>query len=114
MLKRVVVAAIGVAFLSGASLFAQDAKKAADGKKAYDAKGCSVCHLIAGKGSKIAPLDGVGTKLKEADIKKWLTDAAAMEKTLTPAPKIKMSSKKLTLTPTEIDDLVAYLLTLKK
>lgn len=113
-MRRAVIAAVAVAFLSGTSLFAQDAKKIADGKKIYDAKECAKCHLIGGKGNKIGPLDGVATKLNEVDIRKWLTDTVEMEKTLDHKPKVKMSSKKTKLTPAELDAVVAYMLTLKK
>src|SRR6478672_5776737 len=79
MMRRLMLTVAAVAYLSGTALFAQDAKKIADGKKVYDAKECAKCHMIAGKGNKIGPLDGVGTKLTEADIRKWFTDTAAME-----------------------------------
>lgn len=63
-MKRAVITAIGVAFLSGVSLFAQDPKLVATGKKLYDSKECAKCHLIAGKGNKIGPLDGVAPPWK--------------------------------------------------
>lgn len=115
-MRRAVVAMIGVALLSGASLYAQDPKKVAEGKKLYNSKECAKCHMIAGKGNKIGPLDGVGDKLSEAEIRKWFTDPIEMEKTLQKKPKVKMSSKakQMALTPPEIDALTAYMQTLKK
>jgi mono/diheme cytochrome c family protein len=100
--------------LSGSALFAQDAKKIADGKKLYDSKECAKCHSIAGKGAKIDPLDDVGSKLSEADIRQWLKDPASMEAKLTKKPKVKMSSKKIALTDAEVDALTAYMLSIKK
>jgi mono/diheme cytochrome c family protein len=100
--------------LSGTALMAQDAKKIADGKKLYDTKECAKCHSIAGKGAKISPLDGVGTKLSEADVKQWIVDPVAMEAKLTKKPKVKMSSKKTKLTDPEVDAVVAYMMSLKK
>ena len=38
----------------------------------YDAQKCSMCHAVAGKGNKNAPLDGVGAKLSDAQIKEWI------------------------------------------
>ena len=111
-MKRAVIAAIGVAFLSGATLFAQDPKLVSEGKKLYDAKECAKCHMIAGKGNKIGPLDsGHGLDVAPADMKKWMTDPLEMEKTLDHKPKVKMSSKakEMALKPAEIDALVAYL-----
>jgi mono/diheme cytochrome c family protein len=113
-MKRFVTAVIGMAFISGASLFAQDAKKIADGKKIYDSKECAKCHMIAGKGNKIGPLDGVGTKLGEADIRKGCTNTTEMEAKLDHKPKVKMSSKKIPLSPAEIDALTAYMMSLTK
>jgi mono/diheme cytochrome c family protein len=113
-MKRFVAAVAGTVFLSGVALFAQDAKKIADGKKLYDSKECVKCHMIAGKGNKIGPLDGVGTKLTEADIRKWLTAPVEMEAKLDHKPKVKMSSKKIALKDPEVDALVAYMMSLKK
>ena len=113
-MKRFVVAVVGIVCVSAGSLFAQDAKMVADGKKLYDQKQCAKCHMIAGKGNKIGPLDGVGTKLSEADIKKWFTNTTEMEAKLDHKPKVKMSSKKVPLTPAEIDALTAYMMSLKK
>ena len=42
------------------------------GQEVYTAQKCSVCHAIAGKGSKANPLDGVGTKLSADDIQAWI------------------------------------------
>ena len=47
---------------------AQDAALVKKGQEVYAAQKCSVCHSIAGKGSKTNPLDGVGAKLSAADI----------------------------------------------
>jgi mono/diheme cytochrome c family protein len=110
---RVVIIGLTIA-LAGANLAAQDAKQIADGKKVYGSKKCSECHSIAGKGETISKLDGVGSKLSEADIRLWLTSTAEMEKKLEKKPKVKMSSKKVKLTDPEIDALTAYMLSLKK
>ncbi len=51
---------------SAAIASAQDAEK---GKAVYAAQKCSMCHSIAGAGSKANPLDGVGKKLSADDIR---------------------------------------------
>ena len=115
-MKRIVIAVAAVAFLAGASLQAQDAKQAATGKQIYTAKECSKCHLINGKGNKTGgKLDGIAAKVTPADMRKWLTNPAEMEKGLDHKPKVKMSSKiaELKLKDADIDALVAYLQTLK-
>jgi mono/diheme cytochrome c family protein len=55
---------------------AQDLK--ARGEKVYADQKCSLCHSIVGKGNAKDALDGVGSKLSEADIRAWITDAAGM------------------------------------
>jgi len=95
-----------------AGVHAQDAKKVAAGKSLYDKNGCIKCHQIAGKGSKISPLDGVGSKLSAAEIKQWLTDPDAMTAKLPKKPAVKM--KKVDLPAADIDNLVEYMLSLKK
>jgi mono/diheme cytochrome c family protein len=42
----------------------------ARGQEVYTAQKCQLCHAVAGKGNKTNPLDGVGTKLSAADIKR--------------------------------------------
>ena len=117
-MTRRIVMMIGVLLLAGAPLFAQDAKKVSDGKKLWDAKECAKCDTIAGKGerqSKYSALDDVGARAKESEIRDWLKDPKKMEATLDHTPKTKMSSKitQMKLTDADIDNLTAYLLTLK-
>ena len=61
---HLVLAGLAVALVVGAPAVgrAQDAK-AQKGQQVYDAQKCSMCHSVAGKGSKANPLDGVGGKL---------------------------------------------------
>jgi mono/diheme cytochrome c family protein len=112
---RLVVLIVLATFVAAASVAAQDAAAASEGKKIYGAKDCAKCHMIAGKGNKIGKLDGIASKIDGAEMRKWLTQPAEMEKTLEKAPKVKMSSKikLMNLRPADIDSLVAYLGTLK-
>ena len=115
-MKRVLLTVVGAAFLSGAVVFAQDAKVEA-GKKAYETQKCSTCHVIAGKGTpKVGSvLDGIGAKMTAVDLKKWFTTTAAMEAKLAKKPMVKMSEYMKThkLTDADVDALVAYMQTLK-
>jgi mono/diheme cytochrome c family protein len=103
---------IALTMFAVAGLGAQDAKKAAAGKALYDKNGCAKCHQVAGKGSKMSPLDGVGSKLSAAEIKQWLTDPDTMTAKLAKKPAAKM--KKVELPAADIDALVEYMLSLKK
>lgn len=90
--------------------YGQDAKK---GEAVYTAQKCSVCHQIAGKGNKANPLDGVGTKLKAEDIHEWIVDPVAAAKKANSTKKPPMPAKYKTLPKADIDNLVAYMQSLK-
>jgi mono/diheme cytochrome c family protein len=105
---RVTIAFVGlVAVTSIAS--AQSAEK---GKDVFTAQKCSICHSIADVGNKKGALDKVGAKLSAADIRNWITAAPDM------AAKAKADRKPAmkaytTLAREDVDNLVAYLQTLK-
>jgi mono/diheme cytochrome c family protein len=111
------VAIIGLAGLPAAAQ-EPDPKLVAEGKKAYTKHDCSKCHRIGRVGAKKGPLDGVASKLTEAEIRKWLTAPAEMEAKMEEPPEgtNSMANKldKKPLTPAEVDALAAYMLTLKK
>ena len=82
------------------------------GKALYEKHKCMSCHQIDGKGIKMSPLNGVGSKLSAAEIKQWLTDPDAMTAKLPKKPPAKM--KKVELPDADLDALVEYMLSLKK
>jgi mono/diheme cytochrome c family protein len=103
---------------TGTAAQAPDAKLAGEGKKLYATYKCEKCHQIDGRGSKKGPLDGVGAKLTAADIRKWLTDPAAMEAKMDKKPTgtdaMSFALKTKGIEPHEVDALVAYIQTLTK
>ena len=101
---------MSAAILAPKAVMAQDAAK---GAQLYAAQKCSMCHMVAGKGNKMSPLDGVGAKLKPEDIKEWIVapDAAAAKAKSTKKPAMPKTYAKLP--PADIDSLVAYLQSLK-
>jgi cytochrome c553 len=113
-MKRFVTAVTAGLLVSSVGIvLAQDAKRIEAGRLLFSQKECTKCHQIAGRGNKEHPLDHVATKMNETDIRKWLTSPKEMEATLEKQPKLKMSSKKINLSAAQIDQLMAYLLTLK-
>ena len=98
-------------FAPGIAL-AEDPEKVAQGEKLYASEKCSKCHSIAGKGAKKGPLDGVGSKLSEEEIREWLVDPNTVAKRTKETRKPPMKPSKL---PKEdIEALVAYMQSLKK
>ena len=103
---------IVVAALAGLAAGTARAQDAAAGAKVFADQKCSVCHSIGGKGNAKGPLDDVGSKLSPADIRAWIEDAAGMT-TKTNATR-KPAMKSYTLAKGDVDNLVAYLSSLKK
>ena len=119
-MKGCLIAVVSAAIIGGTALTAaaQDAAKVDAGKAAYTAQKCATCHSIKGVGAgpKVgSALDGVGTKLPSADIKKWLTVPAEMEAKLAKKPMVTMSGylKTHKLTDADVEGLLAYMLSLK-
>jgi len=106
----IAVMAVGLLALAPGAARAQDAAK---GAQVYAAQKCQMCHSIAAKGGKISALDGVGTKLKAAEIKEWIVDPVAAAATQKSTKKPAMPKTYAKLPPADVDALVAYLQTLK-
>ena len=102
-----------VSVLAGGTASAQDKAVVEHGVKVYAAQKCNVCHSIEGKGKKTGPLDGVGSKLSEAEIRDWIVNAPEMTKKTksTKKPVMKNYAK---LPKEDVDGLVAYMMSLKK
>lgn len=109
MVRSMVVGAVLVLTVAGVAS-AQDAK--AKGEAVFAAQKCSLCHAIAGKGNAKGALDDVGSKLKADDIRAWIVDAKGM--TAKTGATRKPDMKAYSLPKDDVDNLVAYLTTLKK
>ncbi len=67
---------------------------------------CVACHMLGGQGAKVGPaLDGVGSRLSQQQILTWLRDP--------PAVKPGTAMPKLPLTDGQLEELAAFLSTLK-
>ena len=97
----------------GTAAHAQDAALIKRGQEVYAAQKCQMCHAIAGKGSKMNPLDGVGKKLSAEDIRKWITHPVEMTKQTKSTKKPPMPAKYGSLPAADLDALVAYMESLK-
>jgi mono/diheme cytochrome c family protein len=91
----------------------QDAELVKKGQEVYAAQKCSVCHAVAGKGSKANPLDGVGAKLSAEDIRNWIVKPAEMTAKTKSTKKPPMPAKYTSLPAADLDALVAYMQSLK-
>jgi len=111
-MTRFVAPLVVIATLLFASAAAAQGNAAA-GEKVYAAQKCQICHSIAGKGNKNGSLDGVGSKLSAAEIREWIVDAPAATAKAKATRKPPMKSY-ASLSKEDVDNLVAYLSTLKK
>jgi cytochrome c2 len=111
MICRVACVAVAAA-LAVASASAQDTR-VERGKAVYAEQKCKLCHSIVGQGNAKGPLDGVGSKYSEDDLRAWIVNPKKMtEKTKsTRQPVMKAYPN---MAPPDVDALVAYMQTLKK
>ena len=107
---RVLMIAAVFAVVAARPALAQDAEK---GKAVYAAQKCSMCHGIAGVGSKTNPLDGVGKKLSADEIRAWIVTPKEMETKTKSTKKPPMPDRYSKLPAADIDALVAYMVSLK-
>lgn len=80
---------------------APQAATIARGRAVYAEQRCRVCHSIEGEGNKRSPLDGVGGRLTEKEIRLWIVAPQAMN----PA----VAKRGYQLSEEDLNALVAYL-----
>jgi len=108
---RFITIGLMVCLGAAAAAAAQDAK-VARGEQLYGEQKCGLCHSIGDKGNKKGPLDGVGSKLSNEDLRQWIVDAKGMT-AKTSAPR-KPNMKNYALPKDDVDALVAFMASLKK
>ena len=109
---RVSMIAAVFALAAARPALAQDAV-AEKGKAVYTAQKCSMCHSVAGAGSKTSPLDGVGKKLTPAEIRAWIVTPKEMTQKTKSTKKPPMPDRYAKLPAADLDGLVAYMVSLK-
>lgn len=77
------------------------------GQQIYVELACARCHSIAGHGGARSPLDGVGARLSEKEIRAWITPSAK------PAKGFQARHAEMPLTAAQRDALAAYLRSLR-
>jgi mono/diheme cytochrome c family protein len=89
-----------------------DPKLVQRGEQVYAEQKCSMCHSIQGKGNKAGPLDDVGVRLSEEDIRQWMINPRVMtEKTkATRKPLMPAYTK---LPKEDLDAVIAYMRSLR-
>jgi mono/diheme cytochrome c family protein len=114
MAIRLLSALFGVLLLSGTqAVYAQDDARVERGMKVYVDQKCAVCHSIAGKGNAKGPLDDVGSRLTEEEVRQWIVNPAEMTKKTNAARKPPMRAYPK-LPKDDLDAVVAYMMSLKK
>jgi mono/diheme cytochrome c family protein len=74
------------------------------GRQVYAEQKCAACHSIAGVGSRRYPLDGVGSRLSENEVRRWIVSPREMKATV--------RKPSYDLPERDLDALVAYMLSL--
>jgi len=113
-MKRVLIGIVSMVALAVFATPALAQGDAAKGAKVYADQKCSLCHSIAGKPTPKGPLDNVGGTLKPEEIREWILDPVGMTAKAKATRKPAMPAKYKTLAKEDLDNLVAYLATLKK
>jgi len=115
-MKNTASVCVAIAMVVLAASSASAGQGAADkGAAVYAAQKCSMCHSVAGKGGKLA-LDGAGSnlsKLSAADITEWIVKPAEAAKKHASTAKPPMRAY-ASLPKEDLDNLVAYMVSLKK
>jgi mono/diheme cytochrome c family protein len=104
--RRDAMAVLTLLAALAAPTLAQDAATVARGKEVYQELRCQTCHAIAGAGNRRYPLDGVGAKLSEEQLRKWIVSPREMN------PAVRKRSYD-NVPADKLDALVAYLRSLK-
>ena len=107
---RTVTTVCAASLAVGVTVAAQDLKVPSE--TLFAEQKCALCHSIAGKGNIKGPLDDVGSRLSDDEIRAWMTDAKGMT-AKTKAPR-KPEMRAYALSKQDVDIIVAYLSTLKK
>lgn len=98
---------VGLVLTGALMVFSAPQATVEKGKEVYTKEKCQMCHSIAKVGNPKNPLDGVGSKLTEELVKKWIKTPKEMN------PKTTMKAF-AAMSDADLGNLVAYMMSLKK
>ncbi len=105
MIKASIVIVVAASVALGIVAFSPDS--AIDrGKEVYAVQKCGLCHSISGAGGKMHALDGLGSRMNQNTMKKWIQTPKEMKSNTVMKPYPNLPEK-------DLNDLIAYLTTLK-
>jgi len=97
---------LGLLVVIGVAVAASPQSSVEHGRDVYAVQKCALCHSIAGIGGKKLALDGVASRLKTEDIRKWIRTPKEMKPGTTMKPYPNLPEK-------DLNDLTAFLSTLR-
>ena len=97
---------LGLLVVIGVAVAASPQSSVEHGRDVYAVQKCALCHSIAGIGGKKLALDGVASRLKTEDIRKWIRTPKEMKPGTTMKPYPNLPEK-------DLADLTAFLSTLR-
>jgi cytochrome c2 len=106
MKAALIVLMSGFLFMAGIAIAASPQSAADQGREVYAVQKCALCHSIAGIGGKKLALDGIGSRMKTEDMRKWVRTPKDMKPGTTMKPYPNLPEKDLT-------DLIAFLMSLR-
>lgn len=83
------------------------------GRVVFDSVGCARCHSAGGVGSPRYPLDGVGARRSEPELRAWILGADALADSLPPSA-LRTKQSYRAMKAADLDALVAFLKSLKR
>ena len=106
MKTALIFMSLGLLVVIGVAVAASPQSSVDRGRDVYAVQKCALCHSIAGIGGKKLALDGVGSRLKAEDMRKWIRTPKEMKPGTTMKPYPNLPEKDLT-------DLTAFLSALR-
>jgi mono/diheme cytochrome c family protein len=106
LLMKTRISVVALLLFAGIAAVSSAQSTVDHGREVYAVQKCALCHSISGIGGKKLPLDGVGSRLKAEDIRKWIRTPKEMKPATTMKPYPNLPEK-------DLSDLTAFLMTLR-